>query len=101
VGRWAVEQGQRGYLGVIGMQLGVQRPAGSAHTAGASKWHRPYRVRAWSERTAGTADRYVLPRCRRMEKRCTSSLSAGGRDAAESVTNGERERERPPLPCVR
>ena len=33
------------------------------------------------------------------ERRCTSSLSAGGRDAAGSLTNGERER--PPPPCVR
>ena len=48
---------------------------------------------------AGTADQDVLPRHRRMEKRCTSSLSVGGRDAAGSVTNGERER--PPQPCVR
>ena len=45
----------------------------------------------------------MLPRHRRTEKRCTSSLSPGGRDAAGSVTNGERERERerPPEPCVR
>ena len=47
----------------------------------------------------GTADRNVLPQCHRMEKRCTSSLSAGGRDADGSLTNGERER--PPPPCVR
>ena len=55
----------------------------------------------WLERTACTAYRDVLPRRRRTEKRCTSSLSAGGRDAAGLVTNGERERERPPQPCVR
>ena len=41
----------------------------------------------------------MLPRRRQTEKRCTSSLSPGGRDAAGSVTNGERER--PPQPCVR
>ena len=41
----------------------------------------------------------MLPRHHRTEKRCTSSLSPGGRDAAGSVTNGERER--PPEPCVR
>ena len=65
----------------------------------ASRWCRPYHAGAWSERTACTADRDVLPRRRRTEKRCTSSLFAGGRDAAGSVTNGERER--PPQPCVR
>ena len=64
----------------------------------------------------------MLPRRHQTEKRCTSSLSPGGRDAAGSVTNGERERpphslspggrdaagsvtngerERPPQPCVR
>ena len=48
---------------------------------------------------ACTTNRDVLPRRRRTEKRCTSSLSPGGRDAAGSVTNGERER--PPQPCVR
>ena len=41
----------------------------------------------------------MLPWRQRTEKRCTSSLSTGGRDAAGSVTNGERER--PPQPCVR
>ena len=40
----------------------------------------------------GTADRDVPPQFRRTEKRCTSSLSAGGRDAAGSLTNAERER---------
>src|SRR3989337_590740 len=65
--------------------------AESAHTAAASKWRRPYRAGAWLERTTCTVDRDVLPRRRRTEKRCTSSLSAGGRDAAGSVTNGERE----------
>ena len=73
--------------------------AGSAHTAAASKWRRPYRAGAWSERMAGTADQDVLPQCRRTEKRCTSSLFAGRQDAAGSLTNGERER--PPPPCVR
>ena len=72
--------------------------AGSAHTTAASKWRRPYRAEACSERMAGTADRDVLPQCRLTEKRCTSSLSAGGRDVARSVTNGERER---PPPCVK
>ena len=62
----------------------------------ASRWCRPCRAGAWSERTACTADRDVLPRRRQMEKRCTSSLSPGGRDATGSVTNDERERERPP-----
>ena len=52
-----------------------------------------------SERTAGTADRDELPQRRRMERRCTSSLSASGRDAAGSLTNAERERPR--RPCVR
>ena len=41
----------------------------------------------------------MLPQCRQTEKQCTSSLSAGRRDAAGSLTNGERER--PPEPCVR
>ena len=95
MGRWAVEQGRRKlYLRVIGMLLGGRRQPGSAHTAAASKWRRPYHAGAWSERMAGTADRDVLPQHRRPERRCTSSLSAGGRDAAGSVTNGERERER-------
>ena len=31
----------------------------------ASKWRRPYYAGAWSERTAGTADRDVLPQHRR------------------------------------
>ena len=93
VGRWAVEQGRRKlYLRVVGMLLGGRRRPGSAHTAAASKWRRPYRAGAWSERTACTADRDVLPRRRQTEKRCTSSLSPGGRDAAGSVTNDERER---------
>ena len=61
----------------------------------------PTAPEAWSERTAGTVDQDVLPRRRRTEKRCTSSLSVSGRDAAGSVTNGEREIERPPQPCVR
>ena len=100
VGRWAVEQGRRKlYLRVVGMLLGGHRRPGSAHTAAASKWRRPYRVGAWSERTAGTADRDVLPQHRRTERRCTSSLSASGRDAAGSLTNAERERPR--RPCVR
>ena len=47
----------------------------------------------------GYADRDVLPQHRQTEKRCTSSLSAGGRDTAGSVTDGGRER--PPPPCVR
>ena len=89
----------RGYLEVVGMYLGERRRAESAHTAAASRWRRPYHAGAWSERTSCAANRDVLPRRRRMEKRCTSSLSAGGRDAAGSVTNGERER--PPQPCVR
>ena len=79
--------------------MSFRRWAESAHTAAASRWRRPYRAGAWSERTACTTDRDVLPRRRRMKKRCTSSLSAGGRDAAGSVTNGERERS--PQPCVR
>ena len=37
----------------------------------------------------------------RERERPPHSLSPGGRDAAGSVTNGERERERPPEPCVR
>ena len=96
VGRQAVEQGRRGYLEVVGMYLGERRRAESA-----SRWRRPSRAGAWSERTACTADRDVLPRRRRTEKRCTSSLFAGGRDVVGSVTNSERERERPPQPCVR
>ena len=36
----------------------------------------------------------------RERERPPHSLSLGGRDAAGSVTNGERERERPPQPCV-
>ena len=100
MGRWAVEQGQRKlYLRVVGMLLGGRRRPGSAHTAAASKWRRSYHAGAWSERTACTADRDVLPQRRRTEKRCTSSLSAGRWDAAGSVPNGERER--PPPPCVR
>ena len=100
MGRWAVEQGQRKlYLRVVRMLLGGRRRPGSAHTAAASKWRRPYRAGAWSERTAGTADRGELPQRRRTERRCTSSLSAGGRDAAGSLTNAERERPR--RPCVR
>ena len=95
MGRWAMEQGRRKlYLRVVGMLLGGRRRPGSAHTVAASKWRRPYRAGALSERTACTADRDVLPRCRRTKKRCTSSLSLGGRDAAGSMTNGERERER-------
>ena len=81
------------------MLLGGHRRLGSAHTAAASKWRRPYRAGAWSERTAGTADRDLLPQRRRTERRCTSSLSAGERDAAGSLTNAERERPR--RPCVR
>ena len=81
------------------MLLGGRRRPGSAHTAASSKWQRPYRAGAWSERTAGTADREVLPQCRRMERQCTPSLSAGRRDAAGSLTSAERERPRPP--CVR
>ena len=81
------------------MLLGGRRRPGSAHTAAASNWRRPYRAGAWSERTAGTADRDVLPQHRRTERRCTSSLSAGGRDAAGSLTNAEREGPLPP--CVR
>ena len=100
MGRWAVEQGQRKlYLRVVGVLLGGRRRPGSAHTAAASKWQRPYHVGAWSERTAGTADRDMLPQHRRTERRCTSSLSTGGRDAAGSLTNTERERRR--WPCVR
>ena len=87
------------YLRVVGMLLGGCRRPGSAHTAAASKWRRPYHAEAWSERTAGTADRDELPQRRRTERRCTSSLSAGGRDAAGSLTNAERERPR--QPCVR
>ena len=87
------------YLRVVGMLLGGCRWPGSAHTAAASMWRRPYRVGAWLERTTGTADRDVLPQRRRTEKRCTSSLSAGGRDAARSLTNAESDR--PPPPCVR
>ena len=79
------------YLRVVGMLLGGRQRPGSAHTVAASKWRRPYHAGAWSERTAGTADRDVLPQRHRMEKRCTSSLSTGGRDAAGSLTNGERE----------
>ena len=81
------------------MLLGGRRRPGSAHTAAASKWRRPYRAGAWSERTAGTTDWDVLPQHRRTETRCTSSLSAGGRDAAGSLTNAERKR--PWWPCVR
>ena len=100
MGRWAVEQGRRKlYLRVVDMLLGGRRWPGSAHTVAASKWRRPYRAEAWSERTAGTADRDELAQHRRMESRCTSSLSAGGRDAAGSLTNAERERPR--RPCVR
>lgn len=100
MGRWAVEQGRRKlYLRVIGMLLGGLRRPGSAHTAAASKWRRPYRAGAWSKRKAGTVDRDELPQCRRAERRCTSSLSAGGRDAAGSLTNAERER--PQRPCMR
>ena len=100
VGRWAVEQGRRKlYLRVVGMLLGGRRRPGSAHTAVASKWRRPYRAGAWSERMVDTTDRDELPQHRRTERRCTSSLSAGGWDAAGSLTNGERER--PPPPCVR
>lgn len=84
---------------VVGMLLGGRRQPGSAHTAAASKWRRPYRARAWSERTAGTADRDELPQHRRMERRWTSSLSASGWDVAGSLTNAERERPR--RPCVR
>ena len=43
----------------------------------------PYRGRGWLERMAGTADRDVLPQRRRTEKRCTSSLSVGRRDAPD------------------
>ena len=64
-----------------------------------SRWRRPCRAGAWSERTACTADRDELPQHRRTERRCTSSLSAGGRDAYESLTNAESER--PQRPCVR
>ena len=100
MGRWAVEQGRRKlYLRVVGMLLGGQRRPGFSHTAVANKWRRPYRAGAWSKRTAGTADRDKLPQRRRTERRCTSSLSAGGRDAAGSLTNAERERPR--RPCVR
>ena len=100
MGRWVVEQGQRKlYLRVVGMLLGGRRRPGSTHTAAVSKWRRPYHAGAWSERTAGTADRDELPQRRRTERRCTSSLSAGGRDAAGSLTNAERERPR--RPCVR
>ena len=100
MGRWAVEQGRRKlYLRVVGMLLGGRRRPGSAHTAATSKWRRPYRAGAWSERTAGTADWDELPQHRRTERRCTSSLSAGGRHVAGSLTNAERERPR--RPCVR
>ena len=100
MGRWAVEQRRRKlYLRVVGMLLGGRRRPGSTHTAAASKWRRPYRVGAWSERMAGTADRDELPQRRRTERRCTSSLSAGRWDAARSLINTERERPR--LPCVR
>ena len=100
MGRWEVEQSRRKlYLRVVGMKLGGRWWPGSAHTAAASKWQRPCRAKAWSERTTGTADREVLPQHRRTEKRCTSSLSAGGRDAAGSLTNAEGERPR--RPCVR
>ena len=93
VGRWAVEQRQRKlYLRVVGMLLGGRRRPGSAHTAAASKWRRPYCTGAWSERTAGTADRDELLQRHRTERQCTSSLSSGGRDAAGSLTNAERER---------
>ena len=81
------------------MLLGGHGQPRSAHNAAVSKWRRPYHVGAWSERTAGAADRDVLPQHRRTERRCTSSLSAGGRDAAGSLTNAERERPR--RPCVR
>ena len=81
------------------MLLGGCRQPGSAHTAAASKWRRPYRAGAWSERTAGTADQDELPQRRRTERRCTSPLSAGRWDAAGSLTNAERERPR--RPCVR
>ena len=98
VGRRAVEQGWRKlYLRVVGMLLGGRRRLGSSHTAAASKWRSPYRTGAWSERTAGTADRDMLPQCCRTES--TSSLSAGGRDSVGSLTNAERERPR--RPCVR
>ena len=81
------------------MLLGGRRRPGSAHTAAASKWRRPYHAGSWSERMAGAADWDVLPQRRRSERRCTSSLSAGIRDAAGSLTNAERERPLPP--CVR
>mgnify|MGYP005849406383 CR=1 FL=1 len=81
------------------MLLGACRWPGSAHTAAASKWRRPYHAKALLERTSGTADRDVLPQHRRTEIRCTSSISAGGRDVAGSLTNAGRER--PPPPCVR
>ena len=69
VGRWAVEQGRRKlYLRVVEMLLGGHRWPGSAHIAVASKWQRPYRAGAWSERMAGTADQDVLPRHRRTEE---------------------------------
>ena len=86
------------YLRFVGMLLGGRRRPGSAHTAAASQWRRPYRSGAWSKRTAGTVDRDVLPQRRRTERRCTSSLSAGGRDAAGSLNNTECERPR--RPCV-
>ena len=95
-----MEQGRRKlYLPVVGMLLGGRRRPGSAHTAAVRKWRRPYRVGAWSERMVSTADRDELPQHRRTERRCTSSLSAGGRDAAGSLANAERERPR--RPCVR
>ena len=100
MGRWAVEQGRRMlYLRVVGMLLGGHRRLGSSHTV-ASKWRRPYHARAWSERTAGTADRDVLPQRRRTEKRCTSSLSAGVRGCGR-IRPMVRERERPLPPCLR
>ena len=100
MGRWAVEQGRRKlYLRVVGMLLGGRRRPEPAHTAAASKWQRPYSAGAWSERTAGTADRDEMPQRRRTERRCTSFLFAGGWDAARSLTNTERERPR--RPCVR
>ena len=71
--------------------------AGSTNTSAASKWQRPCHAGAWSERTAGTADRDELPQHRRTKRRCTSSLSSGGWDAAGSLTNAGRER--PPPPC--
>ena len=80
---------------------GEREWGGLAHTEAPSWWCRPSAARAWSERMAGTAERDVLPRRRRTEKRCTSSLSPGGRDAAGSVTNSEREREATAQPFPR